>query len=57
LGLCSKVEAASYAFVDFWAQSWVLEDHILRDNEVSGMDADFDNVLDGLHESWYNFDL
>jgi hypothetical protein len=29
----------------------VLEDHILRDNEVSGMDADFDNILDGLHES------
>jgi hypothetical protein len=50
LGLYSAVEAASYAFVASRAQSWVLQDHILRDSGVCGMDVDFDNALDGLRE-------
>jgi hypothetical protein len=32
LGLDSAVEATSYAFVAFRVQSWVLQDHILRDS-------------------------
>ncbi|XP_022031302.1 uncharacterized protein LOC110932259 [Helianthus annuus] len=32
LGLYSAVEASSYAFVASRAQSWVLQDHILRDS-------------------------
>ncbi|MCI10010.1 hypothetical protein A2U01_0031101, partial [Trifolium medium] len=48
LGLYSAVEAASYAFVASRDQSWVLQDHILRDNRVYDMDSDFDIALDGL---------
>ncbi|MCI61183.1 hypothetical protein A2U01_0082440, partial [Trifolium medium] len=50
LGLYSVVEAASYAFVTSRAQSWVLQDHILRDSGACGMDSDFDNALDGLRD-------
>jgi hypothetical protein len=38
-------------------QSWILQDHILRDSRVCGMDSDFDSVLDGLHETIPSFDL
>ncbi|KAF5801739.1 hypothetical protein HanXRQr2_Chr06g0251561 [Helianthus annuus] len=34
LGLYSAVEASSYAFVASRAQSWVLQDHILRDSGI-----------------------
>jgi hypothetical protein len=37
LGLNSAVEATSYAFVAYRAQSWVLQDHILRDSGVCGI--------------------
>jgi len=47
LGLYSALEASSYAFVASRAQSWVLQDHILRDSRLCGMDSDFDNDLDG----------
>jgi hypothetical protein len=57
LGLYSAVEAASYAYVASRAQSWVLQDHILRDSGVCGMDSDFDSALDGLHETIPSFDL
>jgi hypothetical protein len=35
----------------------VLEDYILRDNEICGMDADFDNIIDILRNtiSAFNF--
>jgi hypothetical protein len=35
----------------------MLQDHILRDSGVCGMDSDFDSALDGLHETIPNFDL
>ncbi|MCI69005.1 hypothetical protein A2U01_0090266, partial [Trifolium medium] len=50
LGLYSAVEAASFAFVAFRAQSWGLQDNILRDSGVCGMDSDFDNAFDGLRD-------
>jgi len=57
LGLYSTVEASSYAFVASKAHSWVLQDHILRDSEICGMDSDFDNVLDGLCGTIPDFDI
>ena len=48
LSLYSALEASSYTFVVSRAQSWVLQDHILRDSGLCGMDLDFDNALDGL---------
>ena len=53
----SALEASSYAFVAFRAQSWVLQDHILRDGGLCGMDSDFDNALDGLRGTIPNFDV
>jgi len=57
LGLYSALEASSYAFVACRAQSWVLQDHILRDSELCGMDLDFDNALDGFRGAIPNFDV
>ncbi|KAK2402907.1 hypothetical protein QL285_052393 [Trifolium repens] len=57
LGLYSAVEAALYAFVASRAQSWVLQDHILRDSGVCGMDSDFNNALDGLRDMIPAFDF
>ena len=34
-----------------------LQYHIFRDNEICGMDSDFDNVLDGVHGTIPNFDV
>ncbi|KAK2380676.1 hypothetical protein QL285_068351 [Trifolium repens] len=57
LGLYSAVEAFSYAFVASRAQTWVLQDHILRDSGVYGMDSDFHIALDGLRDMIPTFDL
>ena len=57
LGLYSAVEASSYAFVASRAQSWVLQEHILRDSGVCGMDSDFYNALDGLRDMIPTFDF
>jgi hypothetical protein len=38
LSLYSALEASSYAFVASRSQSWVLQDHILRNNGLCGMD-------------------
>ncbi|PNX70509.1 auxilin-like protein, partial [Trifolium pratense] len=57
LGLCSAVEATSYAFVASRTQSWILQDHILRDSGVCGMDLDFDKALDGLRDLIPTFDF
>jgi hypothetical protein len=57
LGLYSAVEAFSYAFVASRAQTWVLQDHILRDSGVCGMDSDFNNALDGLCDMIPAFDF
>ncbi|KAL6500200.1 hypothetical protein OROHE_025566 [Orobanche hederae] len=55
--LYSAVETASYAFLASRAQSWVLQDHILRHSGVYGMDSDFDRALDGLSVAIPDFDL
>jgi hypothetical protein len=57
LGLYSAVDASSYAFVAYREQSWVLQDHIFRDNGICGMDSNFDNALDGLRGTIPNFDV
>jgi hypothetical protein len=41
LSLYFVVEAAPYTFVVSRAQSWMLQDHILRDSGVYVMDSDF----------------
>lgn len=38
-------------------QPWVLQNHILRDNEVSGMVLDFDKALNDLSDVIPYFDL
>ena len=38
-------------------QSWVLQDHILRDSGVRGVDSDFSSALDDFHETIPSFDL
>jgi hypothetical protein len=57
LGLYSAVEATSYAFVASRAQSWILQDHILRNIGVCGMTLNFDNALDGLPNTIPTFDF
>ncbi|KAL7610215.1 hypothetical protein Lser_V15G14394 [Lactuca serriola] len=57
LGLYSAVEATSYAFVASRAQSWVLQDHILRDSGIHGMDSDYDCALAALRNKLPEFDL
>ncbi|KAK2430034.1 hypothetical protein QL285_028413 [Trifolium repens] len=57
LGLYSAVDAASYAFVASRAQSWVLQDHILRDSRVCAIDSDVSSALNGLQETIPSFDL
>jgi len=57
LSLYSALKAFSYAFVASRAQSWVLQDHILRDSGLCGMNSNFDNALDGLRGMIPNFDV
>ena len=57
LGLYSAVEASSYAFVASRVQSWGLQDHILRDSGIRGMDSDFDRAVDNLRLTIPTFDL
>ncbi|KAJ0759599.1 putative exostosin [Helianthus annuus] len=57
LGLYSAVEASSYAFVASRAQSWVLQDHILRDSGICGMDSDYVCDLACLRDTIPSFDF
>ncbi|KAK2458086.1 hypothetical protein QL285_005285 [Trifolium repens] len=57
LGLYLVVEAASYAFVASRAQTWVLQDRILRDSGVYDRDSDFHIALDGLRDMILTLDL
>ncbi|MFS7966563.1 putative exostosin [Helianthus anomalus] len=57
LGLYSAVEASSYAFVASRAQSWVLQDHILRDSGICGMDSDYVCALACLRDTIPSFDF
>ncbi|GJU97540.1 hypothetical protein Tco_1326811 [Tanacetum coccineum] len=57
LGLYSAKVASSYAFVASRAQSWVLQDHILRDSGICGMDDDYVSALACLRDTIPSFDF
>ncbi|XP_076909315.1 uncharacterized protein LOC143566517 [Bidens hawaiensis] len=57
LGLYSAEDVSTYAFVASRAQSWKLQDHILRDCGVDGVDSDFGCAMDYLHNSIPDLDL
>jgi len=57
LGLYSATEASSYAFVASRADSWVLQDHILRYSGVCDMDSDYVTALACLRLMIPSFDL
>ncbi|KAJ0770727.1 putative reverse transcriptase domain, exostosin [Helianthus annuus] len=59
-GLREAIEelvASSYAFVASRAQSWVLQDHILRDSGIFGMDSDYVCALACLRDTIPSFDF
>ncbi|GJY32932.1 hypothetical protein Tco_0417401 [Tanacetum coccineum] len=55
--LYSAKVAFSYAFVASRAQSWVLQDHILRDSDICGMDDDYVSALACLRGMIPSFDF
>ncbi|GJZ61788.1 hypothetical protein Tco_0617925 [Tanacetum coccineum] len=57
LGLYSAKVVSSYAFVASRAQSWVLQDHILRDSGICGMDVDYASALSCLRDTIPSFDF
>ncbi|GJY45228.1 putative reverse transcriptase domain-containing protein [Tanacetum coccineum] len=57
LGLYSANLVSSYAFVAPRAQSWVLQDHILRDSGICGMDDDYVSALACLRDTIPSFDF
>nr|GEZ20429.1 putative reverse transcriptase domain-containing protein [Tanacetum cinerariifolium] len=59
LGLYSAKVVASYTFMALRAQSWVLQDHILSDCDICGMDDDYVYALACLRGDLllYPFDL
>ncbi|GJW02630.1 hypothetical protein Tco_1561486 [Tanacetum coccineum] len=57
LGLYSKKVVSSYALVASRAQSWVLQDHILRDSGICGMDDDYVSALACLRDTIPSFDF
>ncbi|GKE30490.1 putative reverse transcriptase domain-containing protein, partial [Tanacetum coccineum] len=57
LGLYSAKLVSSYAFVASRAQSWVLQDHILRNSGICGMDDDYVSALACLRDTIPSFDF
>ncbi|GJU89220.1 putative reverse transcriptase domain-containing protein [Tanacetum coccineum] len=57
LGLYSAKVVSSYAFVASRAQSWVLQDHILCDSGICGMDVDYASALACLRDTIPSFDF
>ncbi|GJV68014.1 putative reverse transcriptase domain-containing protein [Tanacetum coccineum] len=57
LGLYSAKVASSYAFVASRAQSWVLQDHILRNSGICSMDDDYVCALACLRDTIPSFDF
>nr|GEU48387.1 putative reverse transcriptase domain-containing protein [Tanacetum cinerariifolium]GEU48392.1 putative reverse transcriptase domain-containing protein [Tanacetum cinerariifolium] len=57
LGLYSAKLVSSYAFVASRAQSWVLQDHILRENGICDMDDDYVYVVACLRDTIPSFDF
>ncbi|XP_076928462.1 uncharacterized protein LOC143592430 [Bidens hawaiensis] len=54
LGLCSARDVSTYAFVASRAQSWSLQDHILRGCSIDGLDTDYGGIVQSLESK---FDL
>ena len=57
LGITSAEDLSAYAFVASRVQSWKLQDHILRNSGVVGIDSDYKLALDNIHISLPEFDL
>nr|GEW46762.1 hypothetical protein [Tanacetum cinerariifolium] len=57
LGLYSAKLVSSYPFVASRAQSWVLQDHILCDSGICGMDDDYVSTLACLRDTIPSFDV
>uniref|UniRef100_A0A251SLN7 Putative reverse transcriptase domain-containing protein n=1 Tax=Helianthus annuus TaxID=4232 RepID=A0A251SLN7_HELAN len=57
LGICTTEDAYSYAFVASRAQSWGLQDHILRECGGDVLDSDYRSALDLLHSSLPDLDI
>ncbi|GJR41782.1 hypothetical protein Tco_1309885 [Tanacetum coccineum] len=57
LGLYSAKLVSSYAFVASRAQSWVLQDHILQNSGICGMDDDYVSALACLRDTIPSFDF
>nr|GEU51982.1 putative reverse transcriptase domain-containing protein [Tanacetum cinerariifolium] len=57
LGLYLEELVSSYAFVASRAQSWVLQDHILRNSGICGMDDDYVSALACLCDTIPSFDF
>ncbi|GKA93475.1 putative reverse transcriptase domain-containing protein [Tanacetum coccineum] len=57
LGLYSAKLVSSYTFVALRAQSWVLQNHILRDSGICGMDDDYVSDLACLCDTIPSFDF
>ncbi|GJU25516.1 hypothetical protein Tco_1164137 [Tanacetum coccineum] len=57
LGLYSAKLVSSYAFVASRTQSWELQDHILRDSGICGMDDDYVSALVCLRDTIPSFDF
>ncbi|GJW52225.1 putative reverse transcriptase domain-containing protein [Tanacetum coccineum] len=56
-GSIKNIVASSYAFVASRSQTWVLQDHILRDNGICGMDDDYVSTLACLRDTILSFDF
>ncbi|KAJ0853080.1 hypothetical protein HanRHA438_Chr14g0647081 [Helianthus annuus] len=56
-GLLSARDVGVYAFVASRAQSWELQDHILRNSGVVGLDRDYLQALERLNVSLPDFDI
>ncbi|GKB22508.1 hypothetical protein Tco_0861909 [Tanacetum coccineum] len=57
LGLYSAKVVSFYAFLASRAQSWVLQDHILRDSGICGMGDDYVSALACLRDAIPSFDF
>lgn len=57
LGLCSAEDVSAYAYVASRAQSWKLQEHILRNSGMVGMDDDYKLALDNIRSSLPNVEL
>ena len=57
LGLLSARDVGVYAFVASRAQSWELQDHILRNSGVIGLDPDYQQALERLNVYLPDFDI